>query len=83
MTWRPPFLQSGPALSQVKASDWLTLIGQPLISGWGSIDPEGTVWGPVLKQDYAQLYSQEECSGLMGDPTWVTDNMICAGKKSV
>ena len=65
------------------ASDWLTHIGQSLVSGWGSIDPEGTVWGPVLKQDYAQLYSQEECRGLMGDPTWVTDNMICAGNVNV
>jgi len=50
-----------------------------IVSGWGSIDPEGTVWGPTLKQDYAQLYSNTECQDLMGDPSWVTDRMICAG----
>ena len=50
-----------------------------VVTGWGSIDPEGTVWGPVLKQDYAQLYSMEQC-GQLENPDWLTDRMLCAGK---
>merc|ERR550539_1767379 len=50
-----------------------------VVTGWGSIDPEGTVWGPTLKQDYAQLYSNQECGEAMHHPGWITDRMICAG----
>ena len=49
------------------------------MTGWGSIDPEGEVWGPTLKQDYAQLYSNEECGKAMHHPAWITERMICAG----
>ena len=49
-----------------------------VVTGWGSIDPEGAVWGPVLKQDYAQLYSMEQCRQLESSD-WVTDRMLCAG----
>ena len=49
-----------------------------VVTGWGSIDPEGAVWGPVLKQDYAQLYSMEQC-GQLENPDWLTDRMLCAG----
>ena len=52
-----------------------------VVTGWGSIDPEGSVWGPVLKQDYAQLYSNQECGEVMGQPDWITDRMLCAGKQ--
>ena len=51
-----------------------------VVTGWGSIDPEGEVWGPVLKQDYAQLYSNQECGQVMHHPHWITDRMICAGQ---
>ena len=51
-----------------------------VVTGWGSIDPEGTVWGPTLKQDYAQLYSNQECGQVMHHPHWITDRMICAGQ---
>merc|ERR1712107_85965 len=27
-----------------------------ITSGWGSINPEGTEWGPTLKQEYAELW---------------------------
>jgi len=50
-----------------------------VVTGWGSIDPDGTMWGPVLKQDYAQLYSNEECGKTMEHPNWITARMICAG----
>jgi len=50
-----------------------------IVSGWGTINPEGTESGPVLKQDYAQLYSNHECGKVMGHPDWITDRMICAG----
>jgi len=50
-----------------------------IVSGWGSIDPDGEVYGPVLKQDYAQLFSNEECGKAIGHPGWITDRMICAG----
>lgn len=52
-----------------------------VVTGWGSIDPEGEVWGPVLKQDYAQLYSNQECGEVMGQPDWITDRMLCAGEE--
>ena len=29
------------------------------MTGWGSINPAGDVWGPVLKQDYAELWTNE------------------------
>ena len=64
-------------------SDDLTTTFPPeqvcVVTGWGSIDPEGTVWGPTLKQDYAQLYSNQECGEVMHHPDWITDRMICAG----
>jgi len=50
-----------------------------IVSGWGTIDPEGYISGPVLKQDYAQLYDHEECQDIIGVPEWVTDRMVCAG----
>ena len=50
-----------------------------IVSGWGSIDPDGEVWGPVLKQDYAQLFSNHECGEAIGEPSWITDRIICAG----
>ena len=40
--------------------------------GWGSINPEGDEWGPVLKQEYAALWSNEECDQTYGNG-WVTD----------
>ena len=49
-----------------------------VVTGWGSVDPEGSVRGPVLKQDYAQLYSIEQCRELES-PDWLTDRMLCAG----
>ena len=52
-----------------------------VVTGWGSIDPAGSVWGPVLKQDYAQLYGNQECGEAMGQPDWITDRMLCAGKQ--
>ena len=54
-----------------------------VVTGWGSIDPEGSVWGPVLKQDYAQLYSNQECGEVMHHPNWITERMICAGSLSL
>ena len=69
------------------ASDDLTTTFPPeqvcIVTGWGSIDPEGTVWGTSLKQDYAQLYSNEECGQAMHHPAWITDRMICAGPDSL
>jgi len=50
-----------------------------ITSGWGSIDPEGTQWGPKLKQEYAELWSNEECARDDAYPGWITDRMICAG----
>ena len=50
-----------------------------IVSGWGSIDPDGEVYGPVLKQDYAQLFSNQECGEAIGQPDWITDRMICGG----
>ena len=29
------------------------------VPGWGSINPAGDVWGPVLKQDYAELWTNQ------------------------
>ena len=29
------------------------------MTGWGSINPAGDVWGPVLKQDYAELWTNQ------------------------
>ena len=49
------------------------------MSGWGTIDPEGSISGPVLKQDYAQLYDHKESQDIIGVPEWVTDRMVCAG----
>ncbi|XP_023328925.1 transmembrane protease serine 9 [Eurytemora carolleeae] len=49
-----------------------------IISGWGSINPEGNIWGPTLKQEYAQLWTNQEC-GEAYQPEWVTDRMVCAG----
>jgi len=49
-----------------------------ILSGWGSINPEGDEWGPVLKQEYAALWSNEECDQTYGNG-WVTDRMVCAG----
>ena len=43
-----------------------------IISGWGSINPEGNIWGPTLKQEYAQLWTNQEC-GEAYQPEWVTD----------
>jgi len=52
-----------------------------IVSGWGSIDPDGTQYGPTLKQEYAQLWSNEECGGhdAYSHHGWVTDRMVCAG----
>jgi len=50
-----------------------------IVSGWGSINPEGDVWGPVLKQDYAELWTNQNCETAYGEPGWITDQMICAG----
>jgi len=50
-----------------------------IVTGWGSIDPDGEVYGPVLKQDYAQLFSNKECGQAIGHVNWITDRMICAG----
>ena len=36
------------------------------------------MWGPVLKQDCAQLYSMEQCREAEGQD-WITDRMLCAG----
>ena len=33
-----------------------------MVTGWGSINPEGDVWGPVLKQDYAELWTNQNWS---------------------
>ena len=43
-----------------------------IISGWGSINPAGDEWGPTLKQEYAELWSNQEC-GENYEPDWVTD----------
>ena len=51
------------------------------MSGWGSINPEGDVWGPVLKQDYAELWTNQNCEDAYGVPGWITDQMLCAGKQ--
>jgi len=50
-----------------------------MTTGWGSINPQGDVWGPTLKQEYAELWSNQECEEAYGNPGWVTDRMICAG----
>ena len=50
-----------------------------IVSGWGSIDSAGELYGKVLKQEYAQLFSNEECGKAIGNPSWITDRMICAG----
>jgi len=50
-----------------------------MTTGWGSIDPEGDVWGPTLKQEYAELWSNDGCEEAYGNPGWVTPRMICAG----
>jgi len=50
-----------------------------IVTGWGSIDPAGEVWGPTLKQEYAQLFSNTDCGNTIGHPSWITDRMICAG----
>jgi len=77
---------------QVGMSAWVTPACYPtpeqvfpsgqmcITSGWGSIDPEGTEWGPTLKQDYAELWSAEECMGGGAyEQGWITDRMQCAG----
>jgi len=76
---------------QIEFNDWIApacfptsdqqfLAGQICItSGWGSIDPEGTEWGPTLKQEYAQLWSEEECNSVNAYDGWVNDRMQCAG----
>lgn len=50
-----------------------------IVSGWGSINPTGDVWGPVLKQDYAELWTNQACENAYGEPGWITDQMVCAG----
>jgi len=50
-----------------------------IVTGWGSIDIEGEVYGPVLKQEYAQLFENHECGKAIGHVNWITDRMICAG----
>ena len=35
-------------------------------------------WGPVLKQDYAELWTDQNCETTYGEPGWITDQMICA-----
>ena len=51
-----------------------------VVTGWGTIDPEGLEYGSVLKEDQAQLYSLDRCRELEGD---VTDRMLCAGLSSL
>jgi len=50
-----------------------------ITSGWGSINSEGTEWGPTLKQEYAQLWKHSECEAAYGHQGWVTHRMLCAG----
>merc|ERR1711892_1177822 len=50
-----------------------------ITSGWGSIDTDGTQYGSTLKQEYAELWSNEECASQNAYPGWITYNMICAG----
>ena len=47
-----------------------------ICKGWGSINPEGDEWGPVLKQEYATLWSNKECDHTYHHG-WVTDRYIC------
>ena len=51
-----------------------------ITSGWGTINAEGTVRGPVLKQEYAELWSNSECNEAYDSMGYVTDRMVCAGK---
>jgi len=76
---------------QIEFNDWIAPACFPspdqqfpaeqmcITSGWGSIDPEGTEWGPTLKQEYAQLWSEDECNGADVYDGWVNDRMQCAG----
>merc|ERR1712059_235698 len=51
-----------------------------ITTGWGSTNADGPdVWGPKLKQEYAELWSNEECNEAYHDYGWVTARMICAG----
>ena len=51
-----------------------------VVTGWGSVNPEGTVYSQVLKQAYSQLYSLDECKELYSQfDVPVTDRMLCAG----
>ena len=51
-----------------------------VVTGWGTTDPEGWVYGSILKEDQAQLYSQDRCRELEAG---VTDRMLCAGLSSL
>jgi len=71
-----------PACLPSKTADHVTDFppGQVcIVSGWVSTNPAGDVWGPTLKQEYAELWSYEECSGPEVYDNWITDRMICAG----
>lgn len=49
-----------------------------VVTGWGTIDPDGQEYGSVLKEDKALLYSIDECKKWDG-LTAFTDRMLCAG----
>ena len=54
-----------------------------ITSGWGTINAEGTERGPVLKQEYAELWSNEECDEAYDSMGYVTERMVCAGKTDI
>jgi len=76
---------------QIEFNDWIAPACFPtpdqqfpagqicITSGWGSINPEGTEWGPTLKQEYAQLWSEDECNDVNVYEGWVNNRMQCAG----
>jgi len=50
-----------------------------ITTGWGTMDIAGSKHSNKLKQEYAQLWSNEECDGADAYDGWITDDMICAG----
>merc|ERR1711892_1255909 len=48
-----------------------------IVTGWGTVDPDGTLWGPRLRQQYAELWSAEECEEAY--LYYISDQMLCAG----
>jgi len=50
-----------------------------ITTGWGSVNPDRTGNTTVLKQEYAELWSNQECKTFEAYGPWVDDHMICAG----